>query len=142
MRVAPVTSARSGLVITPEVLLVRIFLDPPRRLNPTFPSVGRPSQICDPIAEKSGAGILTCHPSTTPFGLVLGSDSPWAEWPAPGNLRFTAREILTPFLATRSGIITSTKSTAPLGAASTLVLRSPTKVDHPWAYISWLRYLS
>jgi hypothetical protein len=22
----------------------------------------------------AGAGILTCHPSITPFGLILGSD--------------------------------------------------------------------
>jgi len=25
----------------------------------------------------SGAGILTCFPSSTPFGLDLGADSPW-----------------------------------------------------------------
>jgi hypothetical protein len=31
--------------------LAGIYLDPPRTLNPTFPSVGRPSRFCDPIAR-------------------------------------------------------------------------------------------
>ena len=33
-----------------------------------------------------GTGILTCCPSTTPFGLALGSDLPWEDQPCPGNL--------------------------------------------------------
>ena len=35
-------------------------------------------------------GILTCHPSTTPFGLVLGPDLPWEDDPGPGNLGLPA----------------------------------------------------
>ena len=41
------------------------------------------------------AGILTCYPSATPFGLTLGPDLPWADEPSPGNLRFSAAQILT-----------------------------------------------
>src|SRR5207302_4739851 len=56
------------------------------------------------------AGILTCRPSTTPFGLALGPDSPWADLPSPGNLRLSANGILTRFIVTRSGMITRTSS--------------------------------
>ena len=40
-------------------------------------------------------GISTCCPSTTPFGLALGPDLPWADEPAPGNLSLSADRILT-----------------------------------------------
>ena len=42
-----------------------------------------------------GTGISTSFPSTTPFGLALGPDLPWADEPSPGNLRFSAGRILT-----------------------------------------------
>ena len=35
------------------------------------------------------AGISTCYPSDTPFGLSLGPDLPWADEPSPGNLRLS-----------------------------------------------------
>ena len=38
---------------------------------------------------------FTCCPSTTPFGLALGPDLPWADEPSPGTLRFSAAKILT-----------------------------------------------
>ena len=41
------------------------------------------------------AGILTCYPSATPFGLALGPDLPWADEPSPGNLRLSTAKILT-----------------------------------------------
>ncbi len=40
---------------------------------------GSSSLLRHPIAVTIGAGILTCFPSTTPFGLALGSDSPSAD---------------------------------------------------------------
>ena len=43
----------------------------------------------------SGAGISTCYPSDTPFGLSLGPDLPWADEPSPGNLRLSMAWILT-----------------------------------------------
>ena len=42
-----------------------------------------------------GTGISTCFPSTTPFGLALGPDLPWADEPSPGILRLPAGRILT-----------------------------------------------
>ena len=41
------------------------------------------------------AGIFTCYPSATPFGLALGPDLPWADEPSPGNLRLSTARILT-----------------------------------------------
>ena len=42
-----------------------------------------------------GAGISTCCPSDTPFGLSLGPDLPQADEPSLGNLRFSTGRILT-----------------------------------------------
>jgi hypothetical protein len=67
----------------------------------------------------TGTGILTGCPSTTPFGLVLGSDSPWADLPSPGNLRLSATVLPTPFIATHVRIFTSTSSSGPHGPPST-----------------------
>ena len=41
------------------------------------------------------AGIFTCCPSDTPYGLSLGPDLPWADEPSPGNLRLSTAWILT-----------------------------------------------
>ena len=48
-------------------------------LSPGQPTPGRPSLLRPPIAIARGTGILTCFPSTTPFGLALGADSPCAD---------------------------------------------------------------
>ena len=42
-----------------------------------------------------GYGISTVCASTTPFGLGLAPDLPWADEPSPRNLRFSAIMILT-----------------------------------------------
>jgi hypothetical protein len=46
-------------------------------LKPDFS--GCCSLLRHPIAVTPGTGILTCFPSTTPFGLALGTDSPCAD---------------------------------------------------------------
>ena len=43
-----------------------------------------------------GNGISTVCPSSTPFGLDLGPDLPWADEPSPGNLRLSTEEFLAP----------------------------------------------
>ena len=48
-------------------------------LGPGQPSPGAHSLLRLSIAVTFGAGILTCFPSTTPFGLALGADSPCAD---------------------------------------------------------------
>ena len=47
---------------------------PPYTLKPGIPAPGSPTLLRPPIAFTSGTGILTCFPSTTPFGLALGTD--------------------------------------------------------------------
>ena len=44
-----------------------------------------------------GYGISTVCASATPLGLALASGLPWADEPAPRNLRFSAITILTQF---------------------------------------------
>jgi hypothetical protein len=44
---------------------------------------------------KTSTGILTCYPSTTPFGLALGADLPVVDEPSDGNLGHSADMILT-----------------------------------------------
>src|SRR4029078_2006411 len=43
-----------------------------------------------------GTGISTCCASTTPFGLALAPDSPWADEPSPGTLGHSAEGFLPP----------------------------------------------
>jgi len=46
----------------------------PAALARHFQSPGRLAYCVPPSLKPSGTGILTCCPSTTPFGLALGSD--------------------------------------------------------------------
>ena len=48
-------------------------------LSPRQPTLGRSSLLRHSIAVISSTGILTSFPSTTPFGLALGADSPCAD---------------------------------------------------------------
>ena len=79
----------------------------------------------------SGFGILTEFPSPTPFGLGLGSDSPRADEPPPGNLGLTAGRFLTCLVATHIGISSRRNSTGPFGPASPSLQRSPTAEPVP-----------
>ena len=49
------------------------------------------------LKSFDGYGISTVCASTTPFGLALASGLPWADEPAPRNLRYSAITILTQF---------------------------------------------
>ena len=60
---------------------------------------------------KAGTGISTGCPSTTPVGLALGPDLPWADWPGPGNLGLSAGKVLTCLFATHACILTREPST-------------------------------
>lgn len=78
------------------------------------------------ITAYGGTGISACCPSTTPFGLALGPDLPWADEPSPGNLRLSADKILTCLFVTYTGILTCVRSTTPYRIASICTQRSPT----------------
>jgi hypothetical protein len=71
-------------------------------------------------------GILTCLPSTTPFGLALGPDSPPMDEPCRGTLRFSGHWILTNVFVTQADILTCASSTVTYVTASPEAQRSPT----------------
>jgi hypothetical protein len=98
-------------------------------LGQTIPSVCVFALLRPPIARNGygGTGISTCCPSTTPFGLALGPDLPWADEPSPGTLRLSADQILTDLFVTHTGILTCMQSTVPSGTTSTRIQRSPTQ---------------
>lgn len=77
-------------------------------------SFGRLVPLIHHGRAHTGTGISTRCPSTTPVGLALGPDSPWADWPAPGTLGLSAGKVLTCLIATHACILTPTPSTAPL----------------------------
>jgi hypothetical protein len=90
---------------------------PAQPLGPAHPKViGGPSfgQLAEWIHQgrsHTGTGISTRCPSTTPVGLALGPDSPWADWPGPGTLGLSAGKVLTCLIATHACILTPTPST-------------------------------
>ena len=95
---------------------MRIFLHrTPTCLNHNNQSVAMLSVFVTPSVKRyiPSTGILTCCPSTTPIGLVLGSDSPWAESPGPGTLGFSVEVILTLLIATHFSIRSCVTSSAP-----------------------------
>ena len=68
----------------------------PHRLNAYFHQRAQTILLCPCfINNLGGAGISTSCPSSTPFGLNLGPDLPWADEPSPGNLRLSTAKILT-----------------------------------------------
>ena len=75
----------------------------------------------------TGTGISTRCPSTTPVGLALGPDSPWADWPGPGTLGLPAGKVLTCLIATHACILTPPTSTTGHPVASQNGGRSPTQ---------------
>ena len=100
----------------------------PHRLTTTREGPTQPRKPIDPKASgdhgfgwlvplihqgrtHTGTGISTRCPSTTPVGLALGPDSPWADWPGPGTLGLSAGKVLTCLIATHACILTPTPST-------------------------------
>ena len=82
----------------------------PTRLNRDVQHPATPNLLRPPIAFKVGTGILTRFPSTTPFGLALGADSPCADERCAGNLGLSATALFTLFIATHVSIRTSDTS--------------------------------
>jgi hypothetical protein len=79
-----------------------------------------------------GTGILTCFPSTTPFGLALGADSPCADERCAGNLGLSASEPFTRFIATHVSIRTSDISSIPFETPSQTYRTLPYHVCVPF----------
>ena len=74
-------SVASALLGSPSLLSSASLLSPassPTSLAPALPAAGQPTLLRHPFAQSTlrGTGILTCCPSTTPFGLALGPTNP------------------------------------------------------------------
>ena len=116
----------------------RLGVDPPDlpkgstyTLEPGHPTPGLHNLLRLPIASKRGIGILTDFPSTTPFGLALGADSPCADERGAGNLGLSASGPFTRFIATHVSIRTSDTSSNPY--------ESPSQAYRTLSYHSYLR---
>ena len=97
-------------------------LEPPNRLDGQ-PILLRPSSYQQ---ISSGAGILTCLPSTTPFGLALGCRLTLGGQPCPRKPWTFGREDSHLPIATHADILTSMLSSKPHSSPSARMERSPT----------------
>ncbi len=86
---------------------------PAYTLKPGQPSPGQHSLLRPPFAVTPSTGILTCFPSTTPFGLALGLDSPCPAKRSTGTLGRPASGLFTRFIVTHVSIRTSDTSSNP-----------------------------
>src|SRR5262245_47239690 len=75
--------------------------------------------------------MLTGFPSTTPFGLALGADSPCADERCAGTLGLSARRIFTSFIVTHVSIRSSDASSKPHGSPSQAYGMLPYHVNSP-----------
>jgi hypothetical protein len=91
------------------------------------PGFGRLVPLIHHGRAHTGTGISTRYPSTTPVGLALGPDSPWADWPGPGTLGLSAGKVLTCLIATHACILTPHTSTTNHLMTSPVKGRSPTQ---------------
>ena len=91
---------------TGTLAFLRAFLASEHRGLPYYISVpfaavyqrrGSAISKCPSNLSFGGYGISTVCASTTPLGLALAPDLPWADEPSPRNLRFSAITILTQF---------------------------------------------
>jgi hypothetical protein len=100
-------------------------------LTTTQPKSGRGSggQHHRPRQGRSitGTGISTRCPSTTPVGLALGPDSPWADEPGPGTLGQSVEEVLTPHSLLMPAFSLAWPPRQDHSAASATTRRSPTQ---------------
>ena len=103
-------ASKPAFVITPQLRSPDLPEESSYTLEPGHPTPGLHNLLRLPIASKRGIGILTDFPSTTPFGLALGADSPCADERGAGNLGLSASGPFTRFIATHVSIRTSDTS--------------------------------
>ena len=125
--------------------LLRAYVSPdlpgntPYKLKPSLPTDGQPSLLRHPITVFRSTGILTCCPSTTPFGLALGTDSPCSDYRRAGNLGLSACGVFTRIIVTHVSIRTSD--------TSSMLFNTPSQAYRTLLYqlglllVPWLRWL-
>ena len=82
----------------------------------------------------AGTGISTGYPSTTPVGLALGPDLPWADQLDPGTLSQSAHTFLTCVSLLMPAFSLVNRPPLASAAASPGTRRSPTHHSGRWPY--------
>ena len=90
----------------------------PYAVKPELPISGWCSLLRPPFAAAVSTGLLTGFPSTTPFGLALGADSPCADCRCAGTLGLSACGVFTRMIVTYVSIRASDTSRTPYSAPS------------------------
>ena len=95
----PVSVCGTGALQIQLPFLATTYVCFPTKFQSLSPESTNPRDMLLPgvrlLKLFSGYGISTVCASTTPCGLALAPGLPWADEPAPGNLRFSAFTILT-----------------------------------------------
>ena len=97
-------------------------------------SFGRLAGLIHQGRAHTGTGISTRCPSTTPVGLALGPDLPWADQLDPGTLSQSAHTFLTCVSLLMPAFSLVNRPPLPSGAASPGTRRSPTHHSGRWPY--------
>ena len=97
----------------------------PTRFNVLFRQYAVVSSLRHPITIISSTGILTCCPSTTPFGFAFGPDSPSLDRRCSGNLSLSVCRVLTRIVVTYAYIFFCNRSIMPHSTTSTLITMLP-----------------
>lgn len=92
--------------LTDRICLVGL----PTRLNRHYQSPAGLAFSVPPIAVRVSTGLFTGFPSTTPFGLALGADSPCADCRCAGTLGHSACGVFTRMIVTYVSIRASDTS--------------------------------
>ena len=133
------TTARAGLpsCVTPSLTYYQSGsaappLSFPRRVRNGFTDLASPG--FDIGRFKAGTGISTGCPSTTPVGLALGPDLPWADQLDPGTLSQSAHTFLTCVSLLMPAFSLVNRPQLASAAASPGTRRSPTHHSGRWPY--------
>ncbi|KAG9438785.1 hypothetical protein H6P81_021265 [Aristolochia fimbriata] len=98
-------------------------------LYPFLPCPEKASLLRPSGPTRGSTGIFTCCPSTTPFGLILGPDSPSVDEPCGGTLRHAVRDQFSP--PTAWELTVSCSISLPDGVLFTFPSRYYFAIGHP-----------
>ena len=134
------TTARAGLpsCVTPSLTYYHLgSAAPPLPITPKRSGRlhGLSIRGFDTGRSTAGTGISTGYPSTTPVGLALGPDLPWADQLDPGTLSQSAQEFPTLVSLLMPAFSLVNRPQLASAAASPGTRRSPTHHNTRWGLL-------
>ena len=133
---SPASLLLCSVRFTPSLSLTDLPVNLVPRLHRSFHSRLWLSPCVPTVLFYCSTGISTCLPSTTSLDLALGPDLPRADQLYSGNLRYSAREILTFF----SLLIPAFSLLIPPQLLSVLLLHNKNAPLPMYYYIPQLRW--